>query len=110
MLSIFLHVSLLKLYNYYAEKLLNSCLGGGGGGGSTRNGFLFQASGIRHCIAPCKGIQDSLGFRIPIVSGIPDSLSCIPDSISKIFPDSGIRILLNGAKWYGFYQRKYIKG
>ena len=28
----------------------------------------------------------------------------------RIFPDSGIRILLNGAKWYGFYQRKYIKG
>ena len=24
-----------------------------------------------------------LGFRIPIVSGIPDSLSCIPDSTSK---------------------------
>ena len=44
-------------------------------------------------LAPCKGIQDSLsfsitrygfwilgiGFRIPIVSGIPDSLSCILD-------------------------------
>ena len=45
---------------------------------------------------PCKGIQDSLGFRIPgtrfqcfsvklgfwilIVWGIPDSLSCILDS------------------------------
>ena len=68
--------------------------------------------------APCKGIQDSLGFwmsrrgfRIPgtgsqplsvelrfwiaIVSGIPDSLSRIPipkpripDSIGKIFLDS----------------------
>ena len=50
-----------------------------------------------------KGIQGSLGFWIPIVSGIPDS-------ISKIFPDSGIRILLNGANWYGFYQRKYLKG
>ena len=25
-----------------------------------------------------------LGFRIPIVRGIPDSLSCIPDSIAKI--------------------------
>ena len=48
-----------------------------------------------------------LGFWIPIVRGIPDSLSCIPgpdskirdstsklfqisDSSSKIFPDSGI--------------------
>ena len=82
-------------------------------------------------IAPCKGIQDSLGFwvprsgfripewhwildylpvelrfRIPIVSGIPDSLGCIPgcptqisglpDSTSKNFPDSGIRISLQG--------------
>ena len=47
-----------------------------------------------------------LGFWIPIVSGIPDSLSCSPDSISKIFPDSGIRIPLQGEKWYGFYQRK----
>ena len=27
-----------------------------------------------------------LTFWIPIVSGIPDSLSCIPDSTSKIFP------------------------
>ena len=52
-----------------------------------------------------KGIQDSLGFwiprlgfwipgfgcqsvRIPIVGGIPDSLSCIPDSNSKMFSDS----------------------
>ena len=44
-------------------------------------------------VAPCKGIQDSLGFwipdhrllslelgfRIPVVSGIPDSLICIAD-------------------------------
>lgn len=28
-----------------------------------------------------------LGFRILIVSEIPDSLSCIPDSASKSFPD-----------------------
>ena len=57
--------------------------------------------GVRF-FAPCKGISDSLGFRIPgtgfqylsvelgfwipIVSGIPDSLSCIPDSKTK---DSG---------------------
>ena len=39
-----------------------------------------------------------LGFWIPIVSGIPDSLSCIPSSVNKIFPDSGIRIPLHGAK------------
>ena len=56
-------------------------------------------------LAPCKGIQDSLGFwiphhgfgipgslsvvlefRIPIVSGIPDSLNCILDSKAQ---DSG---------------------
>ena len=45
---------------------------------------------------------------IPVVSGTPDSLRCIPDSVSKLFPDSGIRIPLHGAKWYGFYQQKYI--
>ena len=44
-----------------------------------------------------------LGFRISIVSGIPESLDCFPDSKtkdsgfhSKSFPDSGIRIPLNG--------------
>ena len=63
----------------------------------------FELQGI----APCNGIQDSLrfwiprrgfwilstgfhtlsvelGFRIPIVSGIPYSLTCIQDSTSKI--------------------------
>ena len=78
--------------------------------------------------APCKVIQDSLGFwnphggfRIPdtgfqylsvdlgfwilIVSWVPNSLSCIPDSKTqnsgfhkKNFPDSGMRIPLYGAK------------
>jgi len=35
--------------------------------------------------------RQNLDSRIPIVSGIPDSLSCRPDSISKIFriPESG---------------------
>ena len=33
-----------------------------------------------------------LGFRIPIVSGIPDSYSCILDSTSKIFRAFGIHI------------------
>ena len=38
-----------------------------------------------------------LRFRIPVVSGIPDSLGCIPGSpTSKNFPDSGIRISLQG--------------
>ena len=57
-----------------------------------------------------------LGFRIPIVTGIPDSLSCIPDttesqdsrftrkhfwipdSTGKNFQDSGVRISLRGGK------------
>ena len=75
---------------------------------------------VKQNFYPCEGIQDSLGlwipqsgfripgthfqflsvelgFWIPIVSAIPDSLSCIPDSnswisdyISKIFLDSGV--------------------
>jgi len=72
-------------------------------------------------IAPCKGIQDSIGligfyavdtslsvelrFRIPIVSGIPGSLPDvfripkprIPDCTRKNFPDSGIQTPLYGA-------------
>ena len=47
-------------------------------------------------IAPCKEIQDSLGFWIPrrgfrilILSRIPDSLSCIPGSTNKTFPGTG---------------------
>ena len=66
-------------------------------------------AGKKTMIIPCKEIQDSLRFwilrrgsvqisdtgfqylsvelrfRIPIVSGIPDSLSCIPDSKAKDF-------------------------
>ena len=32
-----------------------------------------------------QSLSVELGFRIPIVSGIPDSLSCIPDSKAKDF-------------------------
>ena len=41
------------------------------------------------------------GFWIPIISGILDSLSCIPDSTCKIFPDltSRIRIPLLRARF-----------
>ena len=66
-------------------------------------------AGKKTMIIPCKEIQDSLrfwilrrgsvqisgtgfqylsvelGFRIPIVSGIPDSLSCSPDSKAQDF-------------------------
>ena len=38
-------------------------------------------------IASCKGIQDSLGFWIPIVSSILDSLSCIPPNPKRSIPD-----------------------
>ena len=71
--------------------------------------------------APCNGIQDTLGFWIPprgfripitgfqiyfsgvgfrirIVSGIPDSYTCIPDSKSKNFQDSGFQM----QKFLGF--------
>ena len=72
-------------------------------------------------IAPCQGIQDSLGFWIPVELGFQISFLSqiltvfwipkpwIPDSISKIFPDSGfykqnfpgsrIRIPLRGVKY-----------
>ena len=71
--------------------------------------WVFQGTSIiaQFGFAPCKGIQDSLGFWIPrhgfripgtgyriffsgtwipVVSGIPDSLGCIPDSKAQ---DSG---------------------
>ena len=74
--------------------------------------FNRDVGNTLHLFALCKGIQDrlgfwiprcgfqipgtgfqslsvELGFWIPIVSGIPDSMNCIPDSISKIFPVSG---------------------
>lgn len=38
-----------------------------------------------------------LGFRISIVRGIPDSLSCIPHFASKNFPDSPTGVNLR--KW-----------
>ena len=46
--------------------------------------------------------QQNLDSRIPIVSGIPDSLSCSPDSISKIFPYSGIRISISWVEMVRF--------
>ena len=98
---------------------------------------LQAASQFVTTYSPCKGIQDSLGFwiarrgfrisrwwisvfvggtwiQIAIVGGIPDSLSCIPDSKAqdfgfkskfsqildptrKTFLDSGMRIPLHQA-------------
>ena len=40
-------------------------------------------------------LKVGLRFRIPIVRGIRDSLTCIPDSTSKNFPDSRIWIPLH---------------
>ena len=82
---------------------------------------------MNSCV-PCERIQDSLGFWIPhcgfripgtgfqylsvelgfwiaMISGIPDSLSCIPDSKTQdsgfhkqnYIQDSRFRILLHGA-------------
>ena len=53
-----------------------------------------------------QSLSVELRFLIPNVSGIPDSLSCIPDfkpkvpnfTISKTFPHSGIRISENLAE------------
>ena len=38
------------------------------------------------------------GFRIPLISQNPDSLSCIPDSTSKNLSDFAIRIPLHRVK------------
>ena len=54
--------------------------------------------------------QRKLGFWIPMVSGIPDSLSCIfgilrpriPDSTSKMFPDSGLNKQKDSLTWGEF--------
>ena len=82
--------------------------------------FFISSSNKKLIIALCKGIEDGLGFWfrglefqipgtgfqslsvelgfwVPIFSGIPDSFSCIPDSTSKIFLDSGTKIPLPSA-------------
>ena len=67
------------------------------------NAVNYRPMHVRESITPCKGIPRrgfrvsgtvfqsflvELGFRIPILSGIPDSLSCIPDSKTQ---NSGFR-------------------
>ena len=49
-------------------------------------------------------LKVGLGFRIPIVRRIRDSLTCIPDSTSKNFPDSGIWIPLHRT-WGEIYKQ-----
>ena len=68
----------------------------------------FHAMDSRFPGTGFQSLSVELGFRIAIVSGIPDSLSCIPDSTSnfsqildstiKNVLDSGIRIRLHEAK------------
>ena len=60
-------------------------------------GLWIPQSGFRIPGTHFQFLSVELGFWIPIVSAIPDSLSCIPDSnswisdyISKIFLDSGV--------------------
>ena len=42
------------------------------------SGFNFVSSGFQVLLSTSFSVE--LGFRIPIVNGIPDSYSCIPDS------------------------------
>ena len=95
------------------------------------NAVHYRPMHVRESITPCKGIPrrgfwisgtvfqsflEELGFWIPILSGIPDSLSCItysktqnsgfhkgkiyqiPDFTSKNFLHSGDRIPLHGVE------------
>ena len=47
-----------------------------------RHGFRIAGTGFH-------SLSVELEFWIPIASGIPDSLSCIPDSTSTFFSDFG---------------------
>ena len=49
------------------------------------SGFNFVGSGFQVLLSTSFSVE--LGFQIPIVSGIPDSYSCIPDSNAH---DSGL--------------------
>ena len=53
------------------------------------SGFHTVNSGFQ--VTGFQSLSVELGLWIPIDCGIPDSLSCILDSLSKNFPDSGIR-------------------
>ena len=52
----------------------------------------FHALDSKFQLLDFRSFLVELGSWIPIVSGIPDSYSCIPDSINKNFQDSGISI------------------
>ena len=109
-------------------------------------GLLRKRLRFHQSLAPCKEIQDSLGFwilragfrilitgfhysqermiilscyssiEIPIVSGIPDFLSCIPNSNTyadsgfrkKIYPDSGFHKQNIPAFWHLDSTREHV--
>ena len=58
----------------------------------------FHAIDSGFQVLDSKSFSVGLGFRIPILGGIPYSLSYIPDSISKSSSNSGIWISLHRAK------------
>ena len=51
-----------------------------------------------------------LGFQIPVVRGIRDSLTCIPDSTAKVslIPESGFPYTVQGARFTSKMSAKYI--
>ena len=69
-------------------------------------GFWIPRSGFQIPGTVFQYLSVELGFWTPIVSGIPDSMSCIPDSIlSKIFPVSGFPYT-----WGELVQAKHDEG
>ena len=70
--------------------------------------FWIPRCGFRIPYTVSQYLSVKLGFWIPIVNGISDSLNCIPDSkdqdswnsSSKIFPDFLIQILLHSTPEY----------
>ena len=65
--------------------------------------FWIPRRGLRILITGFQIFFSEIGFRIPVVSGIPDSYSCFSDSKAQDsgfheekFQDSGIRIPLHG--------------
>ena len=51
-----------------------------------------------------QSLKEELGFRIQIVSGIPDSLICIWDSTEAMIPGSTSKIFSD----FGFDEQKFL--
>lgn len=69
-------------------------------------GFWIPPRGFQIPGTEFQSLSVEFGYWIPIVNGFLESLSCSPDykapdsdSISKIYPDSGIRTPLHGANY-----------